>query len=376
MDTKKPQELLQKYREGTLSPEEKNILDGWALQLSHEENIDLSGIDLETNQAASFERLLAEINSQKTTRSLWPRIAAAASILLCLSAGAYFALHKKPVDLTAQIQVHDIAPGSNKATLTLASGQKIVLDNAASGKLAKQGNTVIQKNSGGTVTYTAANIEAPSDQPIQYNTLTTKKGEQYALVLADGTKVWLNSASSITYPAAFSGGERRVEISGEALFDVAHNSARPFRVSVNGQIVKDIGTRFDVNAYSDEPGTATTLLEGAVEVSAGGNNALLKPGQQAVLQSSGAAFVVKNVNTEQAVAWQKGLFIFDHTSLYALMRQLSRWYDVEVVYEGAVKDVPCFGRINRSVNLSQVLKYLEIGGLHFRVEGKKLIVLP
>jgi len=295
---------------------------------------------------------------------LWPRIAAAASIILAVSAGGYFILHKQqPVQQTAQLIKNDIAPGHNQATLILANGKKIILTKGLSGLLAQQGQTQIQVDQN-NVTYNAAKTE---DQ-VSYNTLTTARGEQspYPLVLADGTKVWLNAESSITFPTAFGGKERIVKITGEAYFEVAHNQKQPFKVQAANQTIEDIGTQFDVNAYPDESSTRTTLVEGSVRV----NNLMLKPSEQ----TDGNR--IKTVNTEIVTAWKIGRFHFEGENIQTVMRQLARWYNIDVAYQGEVTNNVFYAGISRNKNISAVLHLLEnTKGVHFKVEGRRVTVI-
>lgn len=337
--------------------------------------LELQGTDTETALLNAKQKIAEEKYKQiRPATWHWTRIAAAASIILCLSVGGYFLLHQKTSPQIAQTQTHDIAPGNNQATLTLANGQKIILTKGLNGKLAQQGNMSIRVNSGNEIAYTAS---ATKGEPIQYNTLSTKNGEQspYPLILSDGTKVWLNAASSVTYPTAFVGKERVVNITGEAYFEVVHHAAQPFKVNVNGQTIEDIGTRFNINAYHDEPNSKTTLLEGSAKVSFGTNSELLRPGQQAVLHAGGLS--VNEADTEETMAWKEGMFRFNSATLDNIMKQVSRWYDVDIVYQDeALRSKHFSARTTRFGRVSQLLHNLElIGEVKFRVEGKKIIVL-
>ena len=209
---------------------------------------------------------------------------------------------------------------------------------------------------------------------VAYNTLTTPRGGQYHLTLSDGTSVWLNAASSIKYPIAFTGNERRVEITGEVYFEVEHNAAKPFRVICNGQTVEDLGTHFNINAYNDENAVKTTLLEGSVNVSAAGKNKMLKPGEQAQLQHGNIR--IADVDVNKVAAWKNGLFQFNDDNIRDIMRQLGRWYDVDIKYEGNLPDWEFSGAIPRNANLSQVLDILSFVKVHFRIDGKTIVVKP
>lgn len=387
MDNGRPQydikELADKWLKGTITPEEKAYYENWYKSFDDSESSVQAkpGETLEEMGDRIYGRLQERLQDDEKSkiRRLFTirRIAAAASIILALSFGGYFILHKRPPQLTAQNQIHDIAPGRNKAILTLTNGKKISLTDARTGTVASQGHTLVNKTADGQVVYSAtkSEIDNPKSE-IQYNTITTPRGGKWFVTLSDGTKVWLNAASSITYPAAFTGNERKVSITGEAFFEVAHNSAQHFKVVANGQTIEDIGTSFDVNAYADEPDFKTTLVDGSVKISDSNGSVLLKPGQQAQVRANAAIAVIADNDMEKTLAWKNGLFIFNHTDIYTLMRQLSRWYDVDVVYENGVKNDVFFGKIKQDNNLSQILKVLELGDVHFRIEGKKLIVLP
>jgi transmembrane sensor len=313
----------------------------------------------------------------------WVRRAmtAAAAVLLLVGLTRLWRTYR--TESAVQTPVVVVAPGGNRAVLTLAGGQKILLDSAATGVLAEQGNTHVQKLGDGKLAYEAGG--APS-APL-YNTLTTPRGGQYQLTLPDGTKVWLNAASSLTYPTAFTGNNRTVEMTGEAYFEVVHDKKRPFMVKAGGQTIEDIGTQFNVNAYTDEPAQVTTLLEGAITV--GGHP--LRPGEKATVTgvtgpgatgtgatATGAADIrVERGDPDQAVAWKNGLFNFTDAGLQTVMRQLSRWYNVDVTYEGNIPPRQFTGMIGRSLTLNQVLKGLAMERVHYQIEeGNKLIITP
>jgi transmembrane sensor len=314
--------------------------------------------------------------------ALWPRIAAAASIILALSFGGYILLHKPKPQQTAQNQKQDIAPGHNQATLTLANGKKIILTQSLNGQLATLGATLVNANGGNAITYTADQKGSPLTsrgdlEGAGVNTLSTARGEQspYPLILVDGTKVWLNAASSIIFPTAFNGHDRTVKITGEVYFEVVHHAAQPFKVTVNGQTIEDVGTHFDINAYNDEPVMKTTVLEGSVKLSVGSATQILKSGQQAQVKA-GSIALIPDADTEEAIAWHKGLFQFDYADIPAVMRQLSRWYDVDIAYEGKPANRHFSGKIYRDISALKVSDILNYSGIHFRIEGKKIIVEP
>jgi transmembrane sensor len=308
----------------------------------------------------------------------WYKFAAAAAIILFISAGAYFLINRNAPKQLAQLEQrfkNDVAPGGNKAILTLANGTQIILDNAANGTLANQGNTKIIKLDSSLLSYAST---SPNTKEVLYNMISTPRGGQYQIVLPDGSKVWLNATSSLKFPTAFVGKNRNVELTGEGYFEIAHNAAKPFNVSVNGVDVQVLGTHFNINAYDDERTIKTTLLEGSVKVSKGLTVTMIKPGEQAQIENNANRLSpqirVEAVNTDAEVAWKNGLFRFESLDIETIMRQLSRWYDVRVTYD--VKTTKHFtGIISRNVNVSEVLKMLELTGeMHFSIDGKKVTV--
>jgi transmembrane sensor len=297
---------------------------------------------------------------------------AAAAILALLATGAWWFLRFQhpPSGSTPVALVHDIPPGHNGAILTLSNGHTIVLDSVVNGTVAVQGSTKLQKSNNRLEYVAPAHAASPG---IEYNTLTTPRGRQYALVLPDGSKVWLNAASSIIYPTAFTGKQRRVSITGEAYFDIAPNPRQPFAVAVNGgQPIEVLGTSFNINAYADEPSARTTLLSGAVRV----GHLILQPGQQAGDDRGGRVDLIQHADIDQAVAWKNGLFQFKSASIESLMRQLARWYDIEVVYPGGQPQGHITGKLPRDMSLAKLEKALEFSGVHFTIEGNKINVAP
>ena len=303
--------------------------------------------------------------------TLWAKYAATA--ILLLSVGLYFYTSKKSSGkLVAAKTFNDFKPGGNKAILTLSNGSKIVLNDAKNGKLAVQGSAAVVKLANGELRY---NQSGTSEASPVYNTMSTPRGGQYKLQLPDGTVVMLNSESSITFPIAFTGKERNVSLTGEAYFEVAKNKKMPFHVSFADQKVEVLGTHFNISAYNDQPDYKTTLLEGSVRISRGKENHLLVPGQQAVYEPGSKMFAVKEVDTEDVVSWKNGLFHFDNTELDQVMRQLSRWYNIEIEYEGPKPVLNFTGEIKRDNNLSKVIKILESTGvIKFTLNQNKIIV--
>lgn len=390
--------LIELYLRDELSPADRVALDTW-LNLSPGNRALLNNLtnrDELLGMLQEYERAIAMREEAKAalhvliageeqetmetpvkTMRHRARYWVAAAAMLVLVAGLYTLQLKKNTagttvqQKTAQVS-HDAVPGKYKARLTLADGSTIILDSAAIGRLAQQGNTDII-NKDGSLAYgkgPAGTVEAI------FNTLTTAKGEIYSLQLSDGSKVWLNSASSVRYPVSFRGPTRRVEITGEAYFEVAHlDHNQPFIVVANGMEVRVLGTHFNVNAYSDASSIKTTLLEGSVLVtpSGGGQPVTLKPGEQAAVMGPKAK-LIENADVDQAVAWKNGYFQFSEANLKTVMQELARWYDVEIVYEGNVPQPVFSGKLSRNANASEVLKVLEQNQVHFRIEGKKIIV--
>ncbi|UFH56145.1 FecR family protein [Spirosoma sp. KNUC1025] len=310
---------------------------------------------------------------------VWVRIAAAIVIILGIGFVSYSWLKRSneaPIAVVQPVKKAkpaDVAPGGNKAILTLGDGSTIVLDNAKNGSLGQQGNVRIVKPASGELVYTAAN--AKTDKVV-YNTVTTPNGGQFQIQLPDGTNVWLNAASSLRFPTTFSGAERKVTITGEVYFEVAKDAKKPFRVQVQDMDVTVLGTHFNVMAYPGEKVIRTTLLEGKVMVKQAGRVVSLSPGQQArLVQDRSSLNVVDEVDTDEEMAWKNGLFQFSDASLDDVMRQVARWYDVEVVYEGSTPTGHFTGKLSRNTNLSKMLQIFTLSDIRYRIEGKKLIVM-
>jgi len=344
-----------------------------------------------TLQRIRSERLSAKVHVMRSNR--WWYMAAA-SIVVLISAGAYLWLRlpasnkENMVPGTASRFKNDVAPGGDRAILTLSDGSTIVLQNTENGLVFRQGGTKVNKE-GSQLVYTipAGNSLKPGS-PLAYNTVSTPKGGQFRVVLPDGSKVWLNAASSLSFPDAFAGDERNVELSGEAYFEVAPRKLRegngkvPFRVSVNGMKVEVTGTRFNVSAYNNEDVVKTTLLEGAVNVVAvptphstlAVHDAALRPGQQSQLDKNGIK-IINDADVNAAVAWKEGRFLFKDADIGSIMRQMERWYDAEVVYENNIPD-HFVANIPRDVPASKLLELLEMTNrVHFKIEGKRITVM-
>ncbi len=370
MDDQQVKDLFKKYVEGRCNPEEVAWIESWYLKTSFNETV--PGYE---EIEAAFIHVQNELPKHEipVRRLFYLKIAAAAAIIVCLSVSVYFLTFKQnaPQNNIAVVK-DDLPPGTNKAILTLANGKQIVLTGAANGKIAAQGTAIINKTSNGQIVYTGTNND---DSAVIYNTTTTPRGGEYHLTLADGTNVWLNAASSITYPTTFNGSNRTVQISGEAYFEVAPDKRKPFRVLTHGQTVEVLGTHFNINAYDDESAMKTTLFEGSVKINKGDQHALLKPGQQAIVSQTGSTVVVNDdFNADQVIAWKKGKFYFDYSEIQDVMRQIGRWYDVDILYQGKMPNKRLSGSFSKYMNASKALSILEYAGINFKIEGRQIIV--
>ncbi|MBX2953703.1 MAG: FecR domain-containing protein [Leadbetterella sp.] len=371
MHRSQARELLKKHREGTLTDDERVILESWYLRRARSLGLEAGRENIQAHLDS-----LPELPAREARRAVGKWLSAAAGILIVLGAGVWYMTRPVPV-APAPVLVNDALPGDNRARLILASGKDILLDEASSGELAREGNTSIVKTDQGELVYHTAQQAAENTTPSYYNTIETPKAGQYHIRLSDGTRVWLNAASSIRFPTQFSTHQRVVDVVGEVYFEVAKATTGgrriPFKVVSGNLEVEVLGTRFNINSYSDEGVIRTTLLEGSIQVRTPKKEIVLQPGQQARV-SGGQTLKVSQVNTGQVMAWKEGYFSFDGVGLKELMRQLSRWYDMEVVYEGNTPDYEFVGQISRNTRLSGVLQILEAGGVRFRVDGKKIIV--
>jgi ferric-dicitrate binding protein FerR (iron transport regulator) len=330
--------------------------------------------DQEALKESIRSELFASIDRQERKRIIRTRswYSAAAAIVLIMSSGLYFNSLKKKTTITVKTEStrfkNDVLPGDNRAILTLDDGSLINLDDAQNGVLASENNTDIRKTGSGQLEYSTDNKLI---QTVKYNTLSTPMGGQYQLLLPDGSKVWLNSGSSIRFPTAFIGKERVVELKGEAFFDIKENKKMPFIVRTNNSM--DI----NVMAYEDEKSINTTLLEGSVQILKETGSTYLEPGQAAVLNKGSGKIKVAPADIEDAVAWKNGYFIFSNENIESIMRKVSRWYNVEIEYQGNLNNKDFVGTISRDKNISELLKMLELtGAIHFRIEGRRVTVMP
>lgn len=367
-------EVLDKISSGNYNPEEEAIAKLWLHQLHQNDEAGLS--EQELHEVSDQMWLSLEPNKKQPQLNKYRKsvvyMAAAASLALIIGIGLYF---NQPPPLSKSIRAkafaNDIPAGSNKAYLTLANGKKLTLTNSANGTLAEEAGINITKTADGQLVYTIA--DRGKKAGAGYNSIETPRGGQYQLNLPDGTKIWINSASSLKYPASFASlKERRVELSGEAYFEVAKDKTHPFIVKSGRQEIQVLGTHFDVNAYPDEQLIKTTLLEGSVKLN---KQVVLKPGEQSSM--TGEKFTVKAVNVNDAVDWKNGEFVFTNESLTSILKKVSRWYDVEIKYVHTPVNMPTFtGSVSRSENISGVLKMLEeTSNVRFSIEGKQVSVI-
>ncbi len=396
MENSELRRLFGKYMEGQLTPAEyeqlseaaqTHTVNDWQEVLAPLiENTTTTETFDEQEWKGVIEYILRQpaINPAKTIpMNRWfRRIVVAASIILAIGLGTYFLFFNKPSrqdDIVINNLPKDVeAPKGTKAMITLANGQQVYLDSVGIGTLAMQGNVKLVKLANGQIAYQTASGETINE--IKYNTLTNPRGSKVIdMTLADGSQVWLNAGSSVTFPVAFAGNERKVAITGEAYFEVAHNTAMPFNVSKGEMEVTVLGTHFNVNAYDDEADIKVTLLEGSVKILRSVQNdkgVIIKPGEQAQIATSGDFRVVSGIDIEEVMAWKGGKFLFNKTDVQTTMRQIARWYDIEIVYQGNIKGF-FNGTISRKENVSEVLKMLEMTDeVHFTIEGRKIVVKP
>jgi ferric-dicitrate binding protein FerR (iron transport regulator) len=387
--------LIGKYLSDEATEEERKEVEQWY------ESLDGTPVDFPVesvgeNSESASRSWLAVKNKMETMPQALPQtpprlslrrsyrwIAAAAVITAILAAGYLFkaarqeAIPASVAPTKGGILVHgDLPPGGNKAVLTLGNGRQIVLNSADNGLLSTQGKTKVIKINKGLLTYRGASVNVVKAGEVSYNTVATPRGGFFEIVLPDGSKAWLNALSSIRFPTAFIGKERKVSITGEVYFEVAQNVSRPFEVSAGEMTITVLGTHFNIMAYQDESMVKATLLQGSVSVNAGKRSVLLKPGWQADLSQDGKVKLVKNSNVDEAVAWKNGVFWFQDDDVQSVMRQLSRWYDVDIDIVGEIND-RFTGSIPRNINFSKVFELLQrTGSIHYKVENSRIIVSP
>lgn len=370
MDKEELKVLLNKFKAGTATEREQAIVEEWYSFLPLEVGAPSHDQILES-KSRSWSFIAAKIQpSGSHSLRPWPRIAAVAATVALIVLGVYFLNYIKQSE-NNNLVAQDVAPGTMGATLTLANGKKIKLSGAVNGELANEAGVTITKLANGQLVY---QIKDAAAGPGKINTLSTAKGETYQLKLPDGSRVWLNAASTLTYSAnLLEDGKRKIILQGEAYLEVAKDKTHPFVVKTDKQEVEVLGTHFNINAYEDEPVTKTTLLEGCVRVSAKAQTKVLKAGQQAVLTNK--EIILKEVETEDAIDWKSGYFMFNSESLESGLKRIARWYNVQIVYEDeSLKQEPFFGRISKFEKISKVLNMLErTDVVRFNIIGDKII---
>ena len=369
MEPAKKDDLLRRYNTGQTAAEENAVVESWYVQMGEDHHPISKAIDYEQKKAKIWAGIQAKRKPAVKQSRLWPKLVAAAAILCAIAGTTYFFYHNQTTPDHATL-AQDIAPGKIGATLTLADGKKIRLSEAAKGELAKEAGLTISKTADGQIIYSATR----SNEENKINTLSTARGETYMIVLSDQTKVWLNAASSLTYSATLNeNGQRKVILTGEAYFEVAKDKAHPFIVESGKQLVQVLGTHFNINSYSDEPGIKTTLLEGSVKVTDGTQSKTLRPGQQADLNTK---INISEVDAETALAWKNGYFDFRAAEFADVMKEIKRWYEgIEAVEIKVTIDDQFTATIPRNVTLSTMLRILEeTSKVKFDMQGKKIIV--
>ncbi|WP_436489210.1 FecR domain-containing protein [Chitinophaga sp. ARDCPP14] len=379
--------LIYRQRSGELDEAEQETVDNWLAASEQNRQLfrELSSQDLEAitrneadpaNLQASVERVYlatgikpgpARIYISKWRTWRW----AAAVLVLTVAGAAGLQLAKEKSKPIAAIHTTDVAPGSRKATLKLGNGATIILDDAQNGVIANQGKTVIKKSGNGQLVYDAS---ASVTTEITYNTITTPNGGEYEVILPDGSHVWLNAASVIRFPAAFTGNTRKVEINGEAYLEIVKNEKAPFIVVSGKHSVEVLGTKFNIHSYPKEEDITTTLIQGSIRIAAGKYTKVLQPGQQSLVNTSSNSNIrlATGVNMDEVLAWRNGKFIFDDASLKTVVSQLERWYDVNIDYAG-MEDYRFNGEISRNVSLSKVLKMMELtSNIHYKINDRNI----
>ncbi|PSL48311.1 FecR family protein [Chitinophaga niastensis] len=389
MDSNIDIKILEKYLDGTASPEEQQLIEAWLAEgedhapLFEDEDSQEAMQYRETAKAAVLEKLYetdAISKPGRNRRIILLRVAVAASIMAAIVMTAtWFQHHITESHIRNPVSLKGAMPykSRNKAVLELSGGRTIALDAIAAGQTLQDGAVTITKTANNEIEY--QQVAAGQQQPVGIHKLSVPKSSQYIVVLSDGTKVWLNAGSTISFPAAFTGNSRDVAITGEAYFEVAKQVAanggnyQPFSVATGKMSVLVLGTHFNINAYTDEPAVSTTLLEGSVQVKVNKQKIQIRPGEQAQLNNTGK-LSVSQPNLEEIVAWQKGYLQFDNTPLEEVFRQIARWYDVHVVFKGGVHQGSFHGKIYPGMKLPEILRGLETNGARFTFNGTSIIV--
>lgn len=391
--------LISKYFENSLTLEESLELKNLIERLPSDQEIPEVFSEI-WSQSANQNPVLAEENKEKLIQNVLQKagrtaklpalkmryFSAAAAIIVMVVSTVFFYFSKNTAatqssnELANTIDSALLQPGYSKATLTLQDGTAIALDSLQEGILFKNDEVTVLKEEDGKIVFLPqgdfANNGLPIPSKVWTNTVSTPLGGDYKIIMSDGSTIWLNAGSTLQYPSVFSGNERKVQLTGEAFFEVAHNPAMPFYVEVEGTKIKVLGTKFNVNAYQNEEALKTTLIEGKVLISKGNNELVLNPGEQAVTFGNSNVIQKRTANVEEVVAWKNGFFQFERADIATIMRQVSRWYNIEVVFEGKINPIDFSGKISKNVPAQTVLRILEEGGMHFEIYPNKIIVKP
>ncbi|MDB5128863.1 FecR family protein [Mucilaginibacter sp.] len=378
--------LYPKYMDGSCTPAEKALIEAYSDDLQLQggnwtyDNVTQADVRNRIWQQLSDSR---KINKPVLDNGYYKWLQVAAVLVFAVLAGLLFVLKEKSgkqaaTTTFAKNKKHEILPGSNKAYLTLTNGKSIILDDAKNGEINASEGVKVTKTANGMLVYSFSktnNTIAPGDVA-QFNTITTPRGGQYKVTLEDGTLVWLNAASSIKFPQAFTGNSRVVEITGEAYFEVAKNKAKPFIVKANGTQVEVLGTHFNISAYNDDAKITTTLLEGSVRMSKGTSTVMLAPGQQGIVAQNGSGITVSQADTEANLAWINGFFVFRDASIVDIMKLVSRWYDVDVEFQDDVQQNEFGGTISRYKNITELLDNMRLTRtIHYKIDGRRVIIM-
>lgn len=386
MDKENISSLIEKYVTGSATDEERDELLSWYRSFDHDQ-VEWPIEDNHDDIQERLDRVLLNLKEKhfrsRSTAKNGRRLAYAAMVLFVLGFAIFFYLYSGSFSntklLSGQQSVDAILPGGNKARLTLSDGAIIELNDEQTAEVLWDKGSSILKNDNGELVYTAYRESSASkeDNEIVYNTLETPKGGQYQVLLPDGSRVWLNAESSLYFPTDFVGTTRKVELRGEAYFEITKNADMPFVVSIEEIEIEVLGTQFNVKAYPDENNIYTTLVEGAVRVSSDNQHIVLKPGEYADYDRSIGYVQVGSADKEASIAWKNGYFIFNNEDIRSIMLMLSRWYDVDVEYKGQMEDKEFTGRITRRSQISEVLKMLELTGtINFETKGRRIVVMP
>ncbi|MDN5287902.1 MAG: FecR protein [Mucilaginibacter sp.] len=373
--------LYEKYINGQCTHAEKELMDSYRDEMKllddgwEDEFVKEDDVRTRVWQRLSDSRKIAKIAPRQFNKYRWMEVAAV--LLVVLFAGLFF-IKKVQSPVLTKLDHKNILPGGNKAYLTLANGSRIVLDDAKKGDLASKSGISVSKTGNGILVYhfnkTTGNTT--ENAAPEFNTITTPRGGQYQVVLEDGTKIWLNAASSIRFPQAFTGKDRQVELTGEAYFEVAKNKTKPFIVQANGTQVQVLGTHFNINAYSDDADVTTTLLEGSVRMASGNSAVMLTPGQQGIANKNGQPIQVSKADVEEITAWKNGFFVFHDENIMNIMKQVSRWYDVDVEYQNNVQNSEFGGTISKYKNITELLDIMALTRtIHYKIEGRRVIIM-